>query len=292
MLLNLKEYHRPAPEANPERSFDRVLALLARSEVRTVLLAGGDALLAAEDDSVEAVVDLQALGLNYLIAVAPDGIFRIGAMSTRAKLAEDDTAQHFSSGVIAEGARRWGGNVQRNRATVGGAVAVTHPNDPLILALLACDAAVKLYTPTGYRTLDLGDFLTERSSRAITPYLIVELSVPITKSSQRGALSLVARTPSDAPIVAACAVVDVVDGRCDFARLALGGVADAPVTAGAAMQTLSGQRLTREAIADAAALAARDVNPPGDYRGSSGYRRAMAEVVSARALLQAAGQAA
>ena len=93
MLLNLREYHRPAPDPVPERSFDRVLALLARPEVRTAVLAGGDTLLASQDDSVNAVVDLQALGLNYLEQDASEGVLRIGAMVTRAELSQDETAR-------------------------------------------------------------------------------------------------------------------------------------------------------------------------------------------------------
>jgi len=46
--------------------------------------------------------------------------------------------------------------------------------------------------------------------------------------------------------------------------------------------------LTREAIADAAASAAAGLAPGGDYKGSSEYRRAMAETLATRALMRAA----
>ncbi len=288
MLLNLKEYHRPASDPIPERSFDRVLTLLARPEVRTVVLAGGDTLLASADDSIRAVVDLQSLDLNHLAQDAAEGALRIGAMVTRAALAQDETACGLSSGVLSEGAGHWGGNVQRNRATVGGAVVVAQSNDPLLLALLACDTTVRLYTQAGYLMLGLADFLSQRSRILATPALVVELRVPLGAPAQRGALAYVARTASDAPIVAAYAVVEAAEGRCVRARLALGGVADLPLIASGAMARLSDHPLTRTAIAEAASLAARDLTPPGDYRGSSEYRRAMAEVLSTRVLRQAA----
>ena len=66
-------------------------------------------------------------------------------------------------GILAEGARRWSGNIQRNRATAGGAVAVAAANDPLLAALLACDAAVVLYGMGGFREEALVDFLPRRA---------------------------------------------------------------------------------------------------------------------------------
>ena len=179
--------------------------------------------------------------------------------------------------------------MQRNRATVGGAVVVAQPNDPLVLALLACDATVRLYTSAGIRRSVWETSCHNGLDILAAPALVIELLVPLGSPSQHGALAYVARTPSDAPIVAACAVVEAADGRCVRARLALGGVADLPLMATEAMARLADQPLTHEAIVEAASLAARDLTPPGDYRGSSEYRRAMAEVLSARVLSQAAG---
>jgi CO/xanthine dehydrogenase FAD-binding subunit len=89
--------------------------------------------------------------------------------------------------------------------------------------------------------------------------------------------------------VAACAVIEAVDGHCRRASLALGGVAGAPLAMPEATQLLTGHPLAHERIANAAALVERMVDPPGDYRGTTEYRRTMAGVLSARALTQASG---
>ena len=65
--------------------------------------------------------------------------------------------------IIAEGVRRWGGSVQRNRATVGGAIATAASDDPLVVALLACDARVTLESPAGRHSLSLAEFLPARA---------------------------------------------------------------------------------------------------------------------------------
>jgi CO/xanthine dehydrogenase FAD-binding subunit len=170
-------------------------------------------------------------------------------------------------------------------------VVVARPDDPLVVALLACDATVKLYGSEGYQTLDLDQFLQQRKNSLASPALVVEIAVPLELARRRGALTLVARTPTDAPIVAACAVIEAEGGRCSHVRLALGGVVEAPVLAAEAAHALAGRSLTPEAIGEVAAVVGRAVNPTGDYRGSIEYRRAMAEVLSRRALLQAAGLA-
>ena len=75
MLLNLREYHRPGEDAQPGRQrerLDQALALLARPHLRTVALAGGGALLGSSDPSIDAVVDLQGLGLDEIAVDGPD----------------------------------------------------------------------------------------------------------------------------------------------------------------------------------------------------------------------------
>jgi CO/xanthine dehydrogenase FAD-binding subunit len=201
-------------------------------------------------------------------------------MTTRTALVKDPRAQRLCSGLLSRAAQRWSGNVQRNRATVGGAVVVADPVDPLLLALLAADADVVLLDRAGARRLPL-------SVLPPSPGLIsaIEISLP---PGLRGGLAEVGRTPSDAPIVAACAVLEVADGKCTRAGLALGGVSETAIVAADAVGGLVGRPLTREAIADAAASAAAGLAPRGDYKGSSEYRRAMAETLAARALAQAA----
>lgn len=283
MLLNLREYHRPVAVA-PDRALAYALELLARPGIRTALLAGGGALLASADPTVEAVVDLQGLGLDRIEAADDGAGLRIGALATRAALADHATARELFAGLVAEGARRWGGNVQRNRATVGGAAAVAAANDPLIAALLACDATVVLAERSGTAALPLAEFLARRTALLAAPAIIVELRIPRPPRGAGGALASVARTPADAPIVVAAATVQRTGDRCVAANLALGGVAAIPLDMHKAVAALIGRPWTAAAVTEAAAAAAADLQPVGDFRGSATYRRAMAEVLAARAL--------
>jgi CO/xanthine dehydrogenase FAD-binding subunit len=292
MLTNLREYHRPAKDA-PNRALDYALELLARPEIRTVPLAGGDTLLASGDASIEAVVDLQGLGLERLDVDTNARALQAGAMATRAALAVAAPAlsgKYTGSpvGLISEGARRWSGNVQRNRATLGGALAVAASNDPLMVALLVCDAYVEIRTVAGCRWLPLVQFIAGRKALLAEPALITQIRVPLPPEPVTGyALADVARTPSDAPIVVAAAAIAVNRGRCSAARLALGGVAPDPTRLPEVEALLEGKALAPDLLTEAGRAAAEAVQPAGDFRGSADYRRAMAGVLSTRALSDA-----
>lgn len=298
MLLNLREYFRPTDDAAQD-GLQRALELLARPDICTVPLAGGDALIGSGDSSVEAVVDLQSLGLDGFSLDSSLGALSAKAMTTRAQLADLDqapptpgAASHAAKDtplrIIAAGARRWGGNIQRNRATLGGALATAAANDPVVVALLACDARVLLCSRAGYQTIPLAAFIPVRRSFLAEPALITDVVVPLPPGRLTGyALADVARTPADAPIVVAAAMVSVAYGACKHARLALGGAAGEPLRVPEAEALLTDEALTPELIAAAAARAAELVQPTGDFRGSAEYRKAMAGVLAERVLTQA-----
>lgn len=285
MLLNLREYHRPAAEGRePQAALADALALLARPGIRTVVLAGGDTLLASADPTIEAVVDLQGLGLDQLTFESDRGLLHIGALVTRATLAAAEEATPLHR-LLAQAARRWGGSVQRNRATVGGAAVVAADNDPLPAALLVCDAEILLAGRDGSRAVPYARFIDQRAALLAAPAIVTGLRIATDRATTY-ALETVARTPSDAPIVLAAAALTVHAGRCTRARLALGGVAPAPLRMPSVEAALEGRAPTAAAIADAAAQVAAQIAPAGDFRGSGEYRREMAVVLARRALSQ------
>jgi CO/xanthine dehydrogenase FAD-binding subunit len=278
-LLNLREYSRPALQGG---DLQDALALLARSDIHTVPLAGGDTLVGSGDRSVEAVVDLQGLNLDRLELMADPSGLRIGALATRSALvdwprflSQPDGAsigQEELVRFLAQAARCWGGNVQRNRATAGGAVVVAANNDALVAALLVSGALLTLHSAGGYRQMTLAEFLPGRAVLLAEPVLITEIVVPFREG--HFALETVARTPSDVPIVLAAAHVSGAT-----AHLALGGVADEPFFV-----------VLDESVEDASAIAERiaaELDPRGDFRGSAEYRRAMARVLAERVLTNA-----
>jgi probable selenate reductase FAD-binding subunit len=287
MLAHLKEFHRPD-------NLESAVRLLNRSDVRTVPLAGGVALIARADPTIEAVVDLRDLGLDYIRQ--EERTFHIGATLTLQWLVDAPQLQGLAGGLLCRAARRTVNRIIRNMATVGGAIASGDHSSPLLLALLALDAQVQL---RGFKDglLPLGDIFADPQSYLGQGVLITEIVLPAPPTPPRrrggkegglgGGLAWVGRTPSDRPIVSAATTLVVTDGLCHQARLALGGVARRPTRLLPVEKKLEGHPLSEESIAAAAAEVVAHIAPPSDFRGSSEYRREMAAVMARRALLEA-----
>lgn len=267
-MLNLREVHKPTTLAD---------ALKLLQQPNTVALAGGTQLLASRRRDVHAVVDLSALGLAYIRE--RDGAVAIGATTTLATLDTSPILRALANGIVAQAAHRSASSILRQQATIGGTL-IAKPAGILAVALVALDARVTI-VGTDTRTLTLAEFLPMRA-KLVHGALVTEITVPMT--NPRAVIETVARTPSDKPIVCVVAAARVENGVAREVRLALGGVGETALRAYAAEQMLTGQTLNDAHIEEVARVAAQDLTPPEDFRGSAEYRREMARVLMRRAL--------
>jgi len=260
---------------------DQALRLLARSDVTTVPLAGGTSLIPARNSSIQAVVDLQALNLDRVDL--KDGTLLLGAMVRLQMLIDHPAISAFAYGVLAEAARRSANRNIRSAATIGGTVATADPQDELYLILLTLDARVTRVTLAGE---------AEFSLTTLPPGgLITRITLPALAEGTGVAMSRVARTPSDRPIVAAAARMSLDNGVVRDVRLSLLSVADRPMPLAEVKATLTGRAIDAVAIEEAASIVPSLVSPPADFRGSTEYRREVAAVAARRALQAAWEQA-
>jgi CO/xanthine dehydrogenase FAD-binding subunit len=111
---------------------------------------------------------------------------------------------------------------------------------------------------------------------------LVELQVEV--EGLRWGEAHVARTPADEPIVAAVAAVRLEGGVVQEARVALTGVWQQVAGLAEAPAQLEGKELNDDSIQAVAEAVEQEVTPKGDFLGSEQYRRAMAGVLTRRAL--------
>lgn len=210
-----------------------------------VVLGGGTRLNGGSAEVAVEVVDLQALDLDG-IAPEPRDRLRIGAMTTLQELVDSEDTPV----VVREAARREQPSTLRAQATVGGCIATGHAESELLGALLVHEAVVHVGDSTATGAVPLEVLLTGLplgAGRVVTAVTI--------HTAGAAAAVHTARTPADRAIVAAFA--RVTDGG---PRIALTGVAPTPILW----------------------QAGDEIDPSGDFRGSSEYRRALAEVLLAR----------
>jgi CO/xanthine dehydrogenase FAD-binding subunit len=306
MLPQLTEYHWVV-------DMDEALFLLARPSVKTVPLAGGTHLLGQRDNSIEAVIDLRDLGLNALSEDA-NGI-HIGAMTTLQNIADAPMLGELALNILARSAHTApASRLLRNSATIGGTLALGSASQTdIITTLVALDAEAVLRS--GSRTqIDLQGGNSERPGLSLRGVvykgkqerrvpchevhearrpgeLIIEVIVPRPGLHTGAAFTRISRTPSDVALLNAAATVEIVNGRYQRVRLALGGVNMEPVRLLGVERQFEG-KLVRHPIDSQKMLTDLQVGmasfrPPNDIRVSSSYRRVSGMSAAYRVLEEA-----
>jgi probable selenate reductase FAD-binding subunit len=281
MLRELTEYYRPTEIAE-------ALALLARPGT-VVALAGGTELLARRDATTHTVVDLQALGLDYLRR-DDDGL-HIGAMTRLQTLITDAAARMSLDDAILQGVMRSASYTERCAATAGGTVASAPAWNDVLPSLLALDASVLVQRADGRHTATVDDVLGNRGAVLMKGTLITEVFVPSQPSGARFACVRVSRTPADRAIVNVAVRAVLHDGLAREVRIAVGGAASCAMRLREVEASLKGADFGRAETLEIAAQQAMDaVQPPADHIASSAYRREMAGVLVKRAFLNVKGK--
>jgi len=167
----------------------------------------------------------------------------------------------------------------RNETSVDRTLRASQLMPQWVAALLAMGATVTLEGDDGSDEVPLNALITKDKKGDVAA-----LHIPSLGASTYWGEAHVGRTPSDGPIVAVFAVLAMNGEVVETARLAMTGVWSEAVRVAEAADALVGKPLSRDWIADVAAAVEDEVEPVGDYLGSEAYRRAMAGVLTRRAL--------
>jgi carbon-monoxide dehydrogenase medium subunit len=252
------------------------------------VLAGGHSLLPAmnlrlADPGV--LVDIGRISDLKGITPTRDGGCRIGALTTHAMVAASDLVP----AALSDAASHIGDPQVRNRGTVGGNVAHADPASDLPTVLLALGARFHLIGPNGERTVNAGDFFIDLFTTAMQPDEVLT-SIHVPPPDGGSAYAKMVNPASRYAMVGAAAVVGVNNGTCSHASVAVGSITPKATKAPSVEAALVGKALNEDNIRAAAAAVAGDLGDEilGDIHASAEYRRAMAPVYVARALMKAA----
>jgi CO/xanthine dehydrogenase FAD-binding subunit len=167
----------------------------------------------------------------------------------------------------------------RNETNVDRTLKASQLMPQWVAALLVLGATVTVDGDEGADEVPLNALVKKEVKGEVTA-----LHIPMFGANAVWGEAHVARTPSDAPIVAAFSVLTMNGEAVETARLALTGVWPEAVRLAEAGDVLVGEPLGKDRIAEVAAAVEDEVEPVGDYLGSEAYRRAMAGVLARRAL--------
>jgi len=284
---------KPAPfDYHAPQQLQEAVELLAKLSNAKVL-AGGQSLVPMMNFRYLMVDHLVDLGrVDELRGVGfADGVLRIGAMTCQRDLETSaEIARHCP--LLADAIRHVGHRQTRNRGTIGGSLAHADPAAELPAVCAAYDAIVHAVSVRGIRQIPFRAFATGFMTTALAPdELIAVIDVPVWRLGHGYGFHEFARRQGDFAIAGAAALLDVgADNVVRRAALTLFGVAASPLRVEAAEAHLTGRPLDAEAIR-AAATTAWLIEPISDIHAGGEYRRHLAQVLSSRALNDAARRA-
>jgi len=248
------EYLRP-------KTIDEAIGLLSRG----IPLAGGTQ-LASQRHALDVVIDLQALGLDWLSE--QDGVLKVGAMTRLQQLL---TSEISLPAALREACRYEAAWNIRNQATLGGVLMGADGRSALLTVLAALDPEVKL--APGDERMRIDEFLERRQS-AIPPFILLEVSFDLPGCV---AYDYVARAPMDRPLVCAAATRIKRSGD-DVLRIALGGYGERPYS-----WQLDWEEPKPDSMLSAASKSANGIyQSAGDDFASAAYRSEIAGILTRR----------
>ncbi len=279
------DYHAPKQLAEAAD----LLAKLPNAKI----LAGGQSLVPMMNFRyvmVDHLVDLG--GIEDLRGIAlVDGQLRIGAMTRQYQLERSTEVAKYCP-LIVEALRYVGHRQTRNRGTIGGSLAHADPAAELPAVCAAYDATIHLASIRGLRALPFREFNIGFMATALeADEMVAAIDLPVWRQGHGYGFQEFARRHGDFALAGAAALLDVgANNIVRQAALALCGVAVSPIRVEAAEARLIGQPLDA-ALIQSAAAAAWLVEPISDIHASGDYRRHLAQVLSTRALVDAARRA-
>ncbi len=275
------EFDYRAPE-----SVDEAVRELHESGVEAKLLAGGHSLLPLMKMRLAVptlLVDLRRVpGLHSV--QRENGTVKIGALTTHATVAATPEL-----GLAAKAAATIADVQVRNRGTIGGSLAHGDPASDLPAVLVALEGSVTAQGPNGPREIAAADLFQDYLETALEPdEVLTEVRLPAADGWSFGYQKFNRRS-EDWAMVAIAVAVKSSGGVAEDVRIAMVNMGGRPLRAAAAEGALRGQSIDQATVAAAAALAAEGTDPPADLNASADYKRHLAQVLTKRALAEAAG---
>jgi aerobic carbon-monoxide dehydrogenase medium subunit len=275
------------PETIPE-----ALRLLSAEGARC--LAGGQSLVAMMNAHLvepTLLVSLRRIERLQQVVRREDGGLRLGAMVIHADVARLNVAA-AGPHLLVQAARDIAHPAVRNQGTIGGSLAHADPAADYPTAVLCADATIGVAGPTGERRVAANDFFLGYYETGLQPgEILVDVEIPPCPANASAHYEKFSLVDGDFAVVSAAAIIGMRNGRCDFARLAIGACAARPVRSEAAETALLGSTLDDTALAEAGRLLAAACDPIDDFRGSAAYRLKMVPRLAARAIRSARAKA-
>jgi aerobic carbon-monoxide dehydrogenase medium subunit len=275
-------------------SLEEALDLLAAHGDEARVLAGGQSLLpmlAMRIARPTCLIDMNRIASMGRIEDRGDHV-AFGAM-VRERDAERSATVKDKMPLLDEALPLIGHVAIRNRGTIGGSMSHADASAELPAVAVATGAEMLVRSTTGQRTVPAEEFFRGHFTTSMADdECLFEVRMPTSPPGAGWSFTEVVRRHGDFALVGVAAMI-VLDASGSVAegRITLVGVADRPVRARTAEESLRGAAATTATFAAAAREASAELTAASDLHGSASFRRHLAGVTVRRALVTAAGRA-
>ncbi len=251
------------------------------------LLAGGHSLIPAMNQRLatpELLVDIGRLDELKGIAVNGNSLV-IGAATPHAQVAASPNVRAHAR-ALAQACGMLADPQVRNWGTIGGNIAHADPASDPPTVVLAAGGKLRLQSATGQRVVDANDFFVDLFTTALQPGEILRsIELPIVVD-RRSAYVKMPHPASRYAVVGVAVFLDVANGYCSHASVAIGGAVPKATRSPGAENALQGSRLDDAALTAAAAAIAAEISgmAMSDIYASAEYRTAMSGVILQQAV--------
>ena len=273
------------------KSVEQACALLERHADEAKLIAGGTALLIWMRMMLlnpHVVVSLARIPGFDSISFDPKDGLRIKAGACHRDIELDPAVrEHYP--LLYETFRKVAQPRIRNMGTIGGNLCQGDPLTDPGASLIAMDAEITLTSSKAKRTLPLEKFFVDYYQTDLRPgEILTEIRVPLPARPLGWAhIKFLPRSQEDFATVGVALVLRGNRNHCEDIRLALNSVAPTILRARKAEEVLRGKEITNDRIRQMAEMAANEIDPMDDNRGSADYKRDVTKVLVRRAAQEA-----
>lgn len=278
------DYERPS-------SIDDAVRVLHDGGEDAKVLAGGQSLLPMlrlRLSYPELLVDLGGLAELRGIRDDADAIV-IGSMTTHDDVLKSELVRQHAP-LLAQATATVGDRQVRHLGTFGGSLSHADPAGDLPTIALTLDAQLHATGPAGPRVIPASEFFLDYLTTALLPgEILTAIRIPKLGDGWSTHYEKFNRVAQAWSIVGVAAAVQRSNGSIAQARVGLTNMGTTPLRASLVEDELSGAAASAATVASASRSVTEGTHAPNDLAGHADYRNHLAEVLTRRAVLAAAG---
>ena len=276
-------------------SIDAAVAMLHADSGLRIIAGGTDVLIRIQHggDGWSQLLSLRKVKELEAISLREDGTIVIGATAPFARIFLDPVIrEHLPS--LAEAAVSMGGPQIRNVATIGGNICNGAVSGDSASTLFALDALLRLQSQDGERIIPIHEFYAGPGKVHLQPgEMLTAILVP--RASYQGTgghyIKFAMRKAMDIATLGVSVICRVQGGTFSDLRIGLGVAAPVPIRCAEAEAYALGRPVDVATCREIGKLAVKASKARTSWRASKDYREHLIEVLTERAVLEAATRA-